>query len=50
MCRKNQISAAGLLGFGAGVLVGLMFESQFFVLLVGGAAICGGISLLKGKC
>lgn len=50
MCRKNQISAAALLGFGAGVLLGLFIESQLLVLLVGGAAICGGFSLLKGKC
>jgi len=50
MCRKNQISASALLGFGAGLLLGLLVESQLLVLLVGGAAICGGISLLKGKC
>ena len=50
MCRKNQISAAGIIGFGAGLLLGLLVESQLLVLLVGGAAICGGISLLKGKC
>ncbi len=50
MCRKNQISAVGLLGFGAGLLLGLLVESQLLVLLVGGAAICGGITLLKGKC
>ena len=49
MCRKNQISAAALLGFGAGMLVGLMLESQLLVLLVGCAAISGGISLLRGK-
>ena len=50
MCRKNQISAAALLGFGAGVLLGLMVQSQLLLLIVGGASICGGISLLKGKC
>ena len=50
MCRKNQISAVALLGFGSGLLLGLLIESQLLVLLVGGAAICGGISLLKGKC
>ena len=50
MCRKNQIRAAGLIGFGAGLLLGLMLESQLFVLLVGGAAISGGIGLLRGKC
>ena len=50
MCRKNQISAVGIIGFGAGLLLGLLVESQLLVLLVGGAAICGGVSLLRGKC
>ena len=50
MCRKNQIRAAGLIGFGAGLLLGLLLESQLFVLLVGSAAISGGIGLLRGKC
>lgn len=50
MCRKNQIRAAGLIGLGAGLLLGLMLESQLFVLLVGGAAISGGIRFLRGKC
>lgn len=50
MCRKNQIRAAALIGFGAGLLVGLMLESQVFALIVGAAAISGGIGLLRGKC
>ena len=50
MCRKNQISAAALMGFGAGVLVGLMLESQVLLLLVGCASISGEIGLLRGKC
>ena len=50
MCRRNQIPAAGVIGFGAGLLLGLLLESQLLVLLVGGAAICGGFTLLKGKC
>ena len=50
MCRKNQISAAGLLGFGAGLLLGLLLESQLLVLAAGAAAICGGFALLRGKC
>ena len=36
MCRKNQINAAALLGFGAGLLLGLLVESQLLVLVVGG--------------
>ena len=47
MCRKNQISAAGLVGFGAGLVVGLLMGSQFLVLLVGAGAICGGVCLLR---
>ena len=50
MCRKNQINAAALLGFGAGLLLGLLVESQLLVLLVGAAAICGGFWLLRGRC
>ena len=50
MCRKNQINAAALLGFGAGLLVGLLIESQLLGLLVGSAAICGGFGLLRGRC
>ena len=50
MCRKNQINAAALLGFGVGLLLGLLIESQLLVLLVGSAAICGGFTLLRGRC
>ena len=50
MCRKNQINAAALLGFWAGLLLGLLIESQLLVLLVGSAAICGGFGLLRGRC
>ena len=50
MCRRNQIPAAGVIGFGAGLLLGLLLESQLLVLLVAAAAICGGVTLLKGKC
>lgn len=49
MCRKNQISAAALIGFGGGLLLGLLLESQLLALLVGGAAICGGFALLRGN-
>jgi len=45
-----MVNAAALLGFGAGVLLGLMMESQLVTLLVGLAAICGGFALLKGRC
>ncbi len=50
MCRKNWVSAAGLIGLGAGILLGMLFESQLFALLVGVAAISGGIWLLRGNC
>ena len=50
MCRKNQISAAALIGFGGGLLLGLLLQSQLLVLLVGAAAICGGFALLRGRC
>lgn len=49
MCRKNQIIAVGFIGFGAGLLLGLLLQSQLLVLLVGAAAMCGGFALLRGK-
>jgi hypothetical protein len=49
MCRKNQINAAALIGFGAGLLLGMLLQSQLLALLVGAAAICGGFALLRGK-
>lgn len=50
MCRKNMVNAAALLGFGAGLLLGLLLDSQLLVLVVGMAAVCGGFALLRGKC
>lgn len=50
MCRRNQIPAAALIGFGAGLLVGLLFESALVHLVVGAAAIGVGVWLLQGKC
>ena len=47
MCRKNLVNAAALVGFGAGLVVGIWLESQLFTLLVGMAAISGGIYLLS---
>lgn len=38
------------MGFGAGLLLGLLVQSQLLVLLVGAAAICGGYAMLRGKC
>lgn len=50
MCRKNWIPAALLLGFGVGMIVGVLFESLLGHLIVGGAAIGVGVWLLNGKC
>ena len=50
MCRKHWIPAAAVVGFGAGVLVGLAFESSLVTLVVGMAAISVGFWLLRGKC
>ena len=50
MCRKNWIPAALLIGFGAGLIVGMLFGSQLVHLIVGGAAIGVGVWLLNGKC
>lgn len=49
MCRRNQIPAAALLGFGAGVLTGLLFESVLLRLVVGAAAISVGLWLLRSR-
>jgi hypothetical protein len=50
MCRKHWVNAAALLGFGGGLLAGLLLASQLFTLIVGMAAISGGICLLRGRC
>ena len=50
MCRKNWVSAAALIGFGGGILSGLLLESAFLTLVVGMAAIGAGLWLLNGKC
>ncbi|MBR7178481.1 MAG: hypothetical protein IKD27_03050 [Oscillospiraceae bacterium] len=50
MCRKNWVSAAALIGFGGGILSGLLLESAFVTLLVGMAAIGAGVWLLNGNC
>lgn len=50
MCRRNQIPAAALLGFGGGMLMSMMFGSGMVRLLVGVAAISVGVWLLNGKC
>lgn len=50
MCRRNLIPGAAFLGFGAGILVGMLTESALVHLLVGAAAIGVGLWLLQGKC
>lgn len=50
MCRRNFVLAAGLIGFGAGFLLSLVFESTLVILIVGAAAIGVGIGLLRTKC
>lgn len=50
MCRKHWIPAAGAIGFGVGLLIGLAVESSLLTLAVGLAAISGGVWLLRGKC
>ncbi len=50
MCRKNLLPGVAALGFGAGVLFGLMLESSLILLIVGCGAICGGFWLLRGRC
>ena len=48
MCRKHLIPAAALLGFGGGIIVGMLIESSLVRLLVGAAAI--GVALWIVKC
>lgn len=47
MCRRNWIPAAALIGFGAGVWTGLVFESGLLRLVVGAAAMGVGLWLLR---
>ncbi len=50
MCRKNLLPALAILGFGAGMVLSLLFNSLAVRLIVGVAAICGGLWLLRGHC
>lgn len=50
MCRRYLVFAVGLIAFGVGVLVGGWVESGLIRLLIAGATICGGMTLLTGKC
>ncbi len=50
MCRKNLLPGLTVLGFGAGLVLSLFLESSVVRLIVGGAAICGGVWLMQGKC
>ena len=50
MCRRNLIPGAAMLGFGVGILVGMLMESALAHLIVGAAAIGGAIWLLQGRC
>ena len=50
MCRRNLIPGAALLGFGVGILVGMLMQSALAHLIVGAAAIGGAIWLMQGRC
>lgn len=50
MCRRYLVLAAGLIAFGAGVLVGGGVESGLVRLFLAAATICGGVTLLGGNC
>ncbi len=50
MCRKNLLPAMAILGFGAGMVLSLLFDSSVVRLIVGGAAIGVGFWLLQGGC
>lgn len=47
MCRRNQVFAAALISFGAGLLTGLFIDSGLVALLLAAGAIVGGFVLLK---
>lgn len=49
MCRKNQLLAVALAGFGLGLLLAGLFESGFFRGLVGIGLILAGVLLLQKK-
>ena len=42
MCRKNELFGSIIMAFGAGILVSLLFASDFVLALIGvGFLICG---------
>ena len=50
MCRKNWIPAAALLGIGLGMTLSMLTDSVLVRLIVGAAAICAGMWLLRTNC
>lgn len=50
MCRRNLVFAAALIGFGAGMLLSLVFESGLIRFILAAAGIAGGFFLLKCRC
>lgn len=46
MCRKNIFFAGVLISFGAGLLLGIFFESTIFPFLLGVGSIVGALCLL----
>lgn len=49
MCRRNQLLAVAVAGFGLGLLLAGLFESGFFRGLVGLSLILTGILIAKKK-
>lgn len=49
MCRKNLVLAAAMIGFGAGLLLGLCVESWLLKLILAVVTILIGVGLLKKK-
>lgn len=50
MCRKNLAAASALIGFGAGLLLGVLIESSLLQVVLGAAAVGVGFGLLRTKC
>lgn len=50
MCKKNEFVGSILMACGAGVLIALLFSSDFLQALIGIALLVGGLFFARKQC
>lgn len=49
MCKKNELLGSALMAFGAGLLLSLLFSSEFVLALIGVGLIVSGLCLARKR-